>query len=144
MSDRLLKSPGDPRKLLAYKKADIIYRLTFRFCERFLRKGDRTVDQMVQAARSGKQNIIEGVEAAVTSKETELKLVNVARASLGELLEDYRDYRICHESAFEIPIVASEIWKLRLGVMNDYNSRPAENKDYLDTTYFTRLVFSWQ
>ncbi len=59
-------------------------------------------------------------------------------------LEDYRDYRIYHESAFEIPIVASEIWKLRLGVMNDYNSRPAENKDYLDTTYFTRLVFSWQ
>jgi putative salt-induced outer membrane protein YdiY len=59
-------------------------------------------------------------------------------------LEDYRDYRICHESAFEIPIVASEIWKLRLGVSNDYNSRPAENKDYLDTTYFTRLVFSWQ
>jgi len=92
MSDRLLKSPGDPRKLLAYKKAEIIYLLTFRFCERFLKKGDRTVDQMVQAARSGKQNIIEGVEAAVTSKETELKLVNVARASLGELLEDYRDY----------------------------------------------------
>jgi four helix bundle suffix protein len=77
---------------LAYKKAEIIYLLTFRFCERFLRKGDRTVDQMVQAARSGKQNIIEGVEAAVTSKETELKLVNVARASLGELLEDYFDY----------------------------------------------------
>lgn len=92
MSDRLLKSPGDPRKLLAYKKAEAIYLITFRFCERFLRKGDRTVDQMVQAARSGKQNIIEGVEAAVTSKETELKLVNVARASMGELLEDYLDY----------------------------------------------------
>jgi len=92
MSDRLLKSPGDPRKLLAYKKAEMIYLLTFRFCERFLKRGDRTVDQMVQAARSGKQNIIEGVEAAVTSKETELKLVNVARASLGELLEDYFDY----------------------------------------------------
>ena len=92
MSERFLKSPGDPRKLLAYKKAEIIYLLTYRFCERFLRKGDRTIDQMVQAARSGKQNIIEGVEAAVTSKETEIKLINVARASLGELLEDYRDY----------------------------------------------------
>jgi len=92
MRERLLKSPGDPRNLLAYKKAELIYLITFRFCGRFLRKGDRTVDQMVQAARSGKQNIIEGVEAAVTSKETELKLVNVARASLGELLEDYHDY----------------------------------------------------
>ena len=55
-------------------------------------RGDRTVDQMVQAARSGKQNIIEGSKAATTSKETEIKLTNVARASLEELLEDYRDY----------------------------------------------------
>lgn len=59
-------------------------------------------------------------------------------------LQDYLDYRIYHESAFDIPVVASETWKIRLGVSNDYNSKPAENKVYLDTTYFTRLVFSWQ
>jgi len=70
----------------------VIYDLTFHFCERFLDKFDRTVGQMVQAARSGKQNIIEGSKASAVSKETEIKLTNVARASLEELLEDYRDY----------------------------------------------------
>ncbi len=59
-------------------------------------------------------------------------------------LQDYLDYRIYHESAFDIPIAASEIWKLRIGISNDYSSKPAENKVYLDTTYFTRLVFSWR
>ncbi len=59
-------------------------------------------------------------------------------------VEDYRNYRIWHESLFEIPLVASEMWKLQLGVTNDYISRPADHKDYLDTTYFGRLVFSWQ
>ena len=59
-------------------------------------------------------------------------------------LQDYLDYRIYHESAFDVPVVASETWRLRLGVSNDYNSKPAENKVYLDTTYFTRLIFSWQ
>ncbi|MDD2856351.1 MAG: four helix bundle suffix domain-containing protein [Desulfuromonadaceae bacterium] len=70
----------------------MIYDLTFRFCEKHLKKGDRTIDQMVQAARSGKQNIVEGSKASGTSKEMEIKLTNVARASLEELLEDYRDY----------------------------------------------------
>ncbi|MBX7245167.1 MAG: four helix bundle suffix domain-containing protein [Candidatus Sumerlaeaceae bacterium] len=70
----------------------IIYDLTWRFCERFLDKRDRTVDQMVQAARSGKQNIIEGSKASVTSAGGEIRLTNVARASLEELLEDYRDF----------------------------------------------------
>ena len=70
----------------------MVYQITYRFCQRFLKKGDRTVDQMVQAARSGKQNIVEGSKAATTSKEMEIKLTNVARASLEELLEDYRDY----------------------------------------------------
>jgi four helix bundle suffix protein len=70
----------------------VIYEITYRFCQRFLKKGDRTTDQMVQAARSGKQNIIEGSKAATTSKETEIKLTNVARSSLEELLEDYRDF----------------------------------------------------
>jgi four helix bundle suffix protein len=70
----------------------IVYDATVRFCARFLDKRDRTVDQMVQAARSGKQNIVEGSMASGTSKEAEIKLMNVARASLEELLEDYRDF----------------------------------------------------
>ena len=88
----LLPPRGDYRTLLSYQKAEVVYRLTHRFCERFLKRGDRTVDQMVQAARSGKQNIVEGSKAATTSKEMELKLTNVARASLEELLEDYLDF----------------------------------------------------
>ena len=83
---------GNYRELLSYQKAEIVYDLTYRFCQRFLNKGDRTIDQMVQAARSGKKNILEGSKAALTSKETEIKLTNVARASLEELLDDYGDY----------------------------------------------------
>ena len=83
---------GNFQELLSYQKAEVIYDLTFRFCEKHLNKGNRTIDQMVQAARSGKQNIVEGSKASGTSKEMEIKLTNVARASLEELLEDYRDY----------------------------------------------------
>ena len=83
---------GGYRQLHSYQKAEILYDLTFRFCERFLDKRDRTVDQMVQAARSGKQNIAEGSRAAGTSTETEIKLTNVARASLEELLIDFQDF----------------------------------------------------
>jgi four helix bundle suffix protein len=83
---------GNYQELLSYQKAEVIYDLTFRFCEKHLKRGDRTIDQMVQAARSGKQNIVEGSKASGTSKEMEIKLTNVARASLEELLEDYRDY----------------------------------------------------
>lgn len=83
---------GNYRELLSYQKAEIVYDITFRFCQRFLSKGDRTIDQMIQAARSGKQNIAEGCKASGTSKETEIKLTNVARASLEELLIDYCDY----------------------------------------------------
>jgi four helix bundle suffix protein len=83
---------GDYRKLLSYQKAEVVYDITFRFCQRFLKRGDRTMDQMVQAARSGKQNIAEGSKASGTSKETEIKLTNVARASLEELLVDYQDF----------------------------------------------------
>ena len=77
---------------MTYHKAQIIYDATVLFCRRFLKPGDRTIDQMVQAARSGKQNIVEGAKAAGVSTETELKLTGVARASLEELLEDYKDY----------------------------------------------------
>lgn len=87
-----LPQGGHYRDLLSYRKAEILYDFTFRFCEKHLKRGDRTIDQMVQAARSGKQNIAEGCKASVTSAETELKLINVARASLEELLLDYKDY----------------------------------------------------
>jgi four helix bundle suffix protein len=83
---------GNYRALLSYRKAEVVYDITFRFCQRFLKRGDRTADQMVQAARSGKQNIVEACEASGTSKETEIKLLGVARASLGELLADYEDF----------------------------------------------------
>lgn len=87
-----LPAHGNYQHLLCYRKAEVVYDLTQVFCARFLGRGDRTIDQMVQAARSGKQNIVEGAKAAKTSKETELKLTNVARASLEELLIDYGDY----------------------------------------------------
>lgn len=83
---------GGYQKLITYKRAEIIYDATIYFTNRFLTKGDRTVDQMVQAARSGKQNIAEASMASGTSKETEIKLTNVARASQEELLIDYRDF----------------------------------------------------
>jgi four helix bundle suffix protein len=83
---------GNYQDLRSFQKAEIIYQITFRFCHKFLAKGDRTIDQMIQAARSGKKNILEGSKASKTSKETEIKLTNVARASLEELLDDYRDF----------------------------------------------------
>jgi len=87
-----IPSHGHYQTLLSYRKAEVVYDLTYRFCQRFFSKGDRTVDQMIQAARSGKQNIAEGSKASGTSKEMEIKLTNVARASLEELLVDYCDF----------------------------------------------------
>src|SRR5882672_1222834 len=89
---RLLPPRGDYHTLLSFQKAQIVYDITFRFCHKYLSKSDRTIDQMIQSARSGKKNILEGSKASVTSKETEIKLTNVARASLEELLDDYLDY----------------------------------------------------
>ena len=89
----IFKQTANWRNLRLYQKSDVLYQLTVVFCRRFLPPyGDRTVDQMVQAARSGKQNIVEGSEDGKTSIEMELKLLNVARASIGELREDYEDY----------------------------------------------------
>lgn len=89
----IFKPTANWRNLRLYHKSDVLYQLTVVFCRRFLPPyGDRTVDQMVQAARSGKQNIVEGSEDGKTSTEMELKLLNVARASIGELREDYEDY----------------------------------------------------
>ncbi len=92
MARGFISSKGDYRNLIVFKKAECIYDLTFHFARKYLSKGDRTVDQMIQAARSGKQNIIEGSSAAMTSRETEIKLFNVAKASFEELLADYEDY----------------------------------------------------
>ena len=92
MTEGFIPAHGGYAKLLSYRKAEIVYDATVHFCGRFLDKRDRTRDQMIQAARSGKQNIIEGSLASGTSKETEVKLTNVARASLEELLADYRDF----------------------------------------------------
>ena len=92
MTERFIPPHGGYENLLSFQKARIVYHATVWFCGRYLQKGDRTNDQMIQAARSGKQNILEGSQASGTSKKTELKLTNVARASLEELLEDYRDF----------------------------------------------------
>lgn len=92
MMQHFLPTHGGFEKLFSYQKAEIIYDATVYFTDRFFRKGDRTIDQMVQAARSGKQNIAEASFASATSKETEIKLTNVARASQVELLIDYQDF----------------------------------------------------
>ena len=88
----LKSNSGRYRTLLAYRKTEVIYDITFYFCNKYLNRGDRTIDQMVQAARSGKQNIAEGCADGVSSTEMEIKLINVARASIKELKEDYEDY----------------------------------------------------
>lgn len=93
----LIPNRGNYKKLLSYQKADVIFQITYYFCEHYLNRGDRTKDQMIQAARSGKQNIIEGCAASATSAKTEIKLINVAKASLKELLEDYEDYLKTHQ-----------------------------------------------
>jgi four helix bundle suffix protein len=88
----LIPAHGGYRQLKSYQMAEIVYDATVAFCERFIDRRSRTHDQMIQAARSGKQNIAEGSMASGTSRKMELKLVGVARASLEELLLDYQDY----------------------------------------------------
>ncbi len=88
----LIPRHGGYRKLKSFQMGQLIYDLTVRFCERYVERGSRTRDQMVQAARSGVQNIAEGSQASGTSKKMELKLTNVARASLEELRLDYEDF----------------------------------------------------
>ena len=90
--ETLIPKHGGYRKLKSFQVAQLIYDLTVRFCELYIEKRSRTQDQMVQAARSGVQNIAEGSQASGTSRKTELKLTNVARASLEELRLDYEDF----------------------------------------------------
>ena len=97
--DGFIPPHGGYRDLVSYNKALVVYQATLYFCDRFVDRKSRTHDQMVQAARSGKQNILEGSQFSGTSKETELKLTNTARASQEELLEDYRDFMRAHRIA---------------------------------------------
>lgn len=90
--ESFLPKHGNYQELKAFQKAEVVYDLTVRFARKYLARGDRTIDQMVQAARSGKKNLLEGSKASKTSKEMEIKLTNVARASLEELLDDYHDF----------------------------------------------------
>ena len=95
--ETVLRKQSNWKNLWFYQKTVVLYQMTYVFTRRFLPTfGDRTVDQMVQAARSGKQNIVEGSADGVTSMEMELKLLNVARSSIQELLEDYEDYIPAH------------------------------------------------
>ena len=96
MSNKLIRHTGNYRQLLSYQKTVVIYDITYYFCHKYLHVGDRTIDQMIQAARSGKQNIIEGCAASATSSKTEITLINIAKASLQELLEDYIDFLRIH------------------------------------------------
>ena len=95
--ESVLRKQTNWKNLWFYQKTVVLYQMTYVFTRRFLPAyGDRTVDQMVQAARSGKQNIVEGSADGVTSMEMELKLLNTARSSIQELLEDYEDYLPAH------------------------------------------------
>ena len=124
---RILRMGTVWKNLYFYQKTDTLYQLTVVFCQRFLPSfGDRTVDQMVQAARSGKQNIVEGSEDGKTSTEMEIKLLNVARSSLGELCEDYRDYLKSHD------MVMWDKDHPRYDAMQSYCSQHNRYEDYSD------------
>jgi len=108
---RIQKS-GGYRQLASFQTATIIYDATVWFCEKFVDSRSRTVDQMVQAARSGRQNIAEGSRAGATSSQTELRLVNVARSSLEELLLDFEDY-LRHRHLTQWEPDSPEAWSVR-------------------------------
>ena len=125
----LLASSGDYHQLICYQKAVIVYDLTYWFCERYMeRSKDRTVDQMVQAARSGKQNIVEGITDGAASKESELKLLKVAAGSLYELHEDYDDWLRTHQQ----PIWAKDSVEMK--------ALWAIGKEHSDSEYFMQLA----
>lgn len=126
--NELIPRSGNYKKLISYQKADVIFQITYFFCQNFLSKGDRTIDQMIQAARSGKQNIIEGCNASPTSSKTEITLINVAKASLKELLEDYEDYlKTRHLRKWEIGSIEYETMR-KLG------------REHNDAEYYLNLI----
>ena len=125
----LLAPSGDYHQLICYQKAVIVYDLTYWFCEQYMeRSKDRTVDQMVQAARSGKQNIVEGITDGAASKESELKLLKVAAGSLHELHEDYEDWLRTHQH----PIWAKDSVEMK--------ALWAVGKEHSDSEYFMQLA----
>lgn len=126
--NELIPNRGNYKKLLSYQKADVIYQITYYFCQRYLNRGDRTIDQMIQAARSGKQNIIEGSAASSTSSKTEIKLINVAKASLKELLEDYEDYLKVHNK---------RQWEKG---SREYEAMRKLGREHNDAEFFIRLI----
>ena len=131
MTTGFIPKHGGFRKLRSFQSAQIAYDGTVIFCDRFIEKRSRTHDQMVQAARSGVQNIAEGSLASATSKETEIKLTNVARASLGELLLDYEDFlrqRGLRQWAMDSP-EAKEIRSLYLSEKSDRFDNDSEKSD---------------
>lgn len=107
-----IRKSGGYRQLASFQTATIIYDATVWFCEKFVDSRSRTVDQMVQAARSGRQNIAEGSRAGATSSQTELRLVNVARSSLEELLLDFEDY-LRHRHLTQWEPDSPEAWAVR-------------------------------
>jgi four helix bundle suffix protein len=119
MTDHFIPPHGGYQNLLSYRKAEIVYDATVKFCANFLDRRDRTVDQMVQAARSGKQNIVEASMASGTSKETEIKLTNVARASLEELLVDYQDFLRTRDLRLWAKDSKEALFVRKLGASND-------------------------
>ena len=123
-NEHLLFPSGGYKKLKSFQLAQLCFDITVRFVELYIPKNSRTVDQMVQAARSGVQNIAEGSVAAATSKRSELKLTNVARASLEELHLDYEDYLRQHGVSLwskEHPL-AQEFIKQRISSMEDFRT----------------------
>lgn len=137
-----LPAAGGYRNLRAYKLSEIIYDMTVIFAERFVRPGSRTRDQMEQAARSGKQNIAEGSEASMTSKETEIKLTNVAKASLEELLLDYEDFLRQHQRQ-QWSKTHPRIRKLRAYLMSDdFMNNPTKYAHRLNDEEFCNLCIT--
>ena len=124
MPTPFLPQQGGYRKLRVYRVTEIIYDITYYFANHYLTRGDRTIDQMVQAARSGKQNIAEGSVASTTSRETEIKLTNVAKASLEELLIDYQDYLRVHN------LPQWDLQHHRYNAMRQYASSDKINDEY--------------
>ena len=109
---QLIPPHGGYRELKSYQMSELVYDGTVVFCDSFINRRSRTHDQMVQAARSGKQNIAEGCMASGTSKKFELKLVGVARASLEELLLDFQDYLRQHKLLDAAAVVCKAVRKL--------------------------------
>jgi restriction system protein len=130
MSESFLPQHGGFRNLRSFQSAQLAYDGTVIFCNRFIDKRSRTHDQMVQAARSGVQNIAEGSLASATSKETELKLTNVARASLGELLLDYEDF-LRQRGLRQWAPDSAEALAVRKGYLSDKSDR-SDLSDYCD------------